>query len=31
MGKAIEQRGRHLGIVEDGGPFAETQIGGDDE
>ena len=31
LGQAIEQRGGHLGIAEDGGPFAECQIGGDDD
>ena len=31
MGEAIEQGGGHLGITEDGGPFAEAEIGGDDD
>ena len=31
MGKAIEKSGRHFGVSEDGGPFAEAQIGGDDD
>ena len=31
MGEAIEQRGGHLGIAEDGSPFAEAQIGRDDD
>ena len=31
MGKAIEQGGGHLGIAEHGGPFAEAQVGGDDD
>jgi hypothetical protein len=31
MGEAIEQRRRHLGIAEDGGPFAETEVDGDDD
>ena len=31
MRQAIEQRGGHLGVAEDGGPFAERQIGGDDD
>jgi hypothetical protein len=31
MGQAIEQRGRHLGVAEDAGPFAEGEIGGDDD
>ena len=30
MGEAIEQRRGHLGIAEDGGPFAEGEVGGDD-
>ena len=30
MGKAIEQRGGHLGIAEHAGPFAEAEVGGDD-
>src|ERR1700754_2820314 len=31
MGEAIEERGGHLGIAKDGGPFAEAKIGGDDD
>ena len=31
MGEVVEERGRHLGIAEDGGPFAEAQVGGDDD
>ena len=31
MGEAIEQRRRHLGITEDGRPFAEAEVGGDDD
>ena len=31
VGQAIEQRGRHLGIAEDARPFAEGEIGGDDD
>src|SRR3546814_3028110 len=31
MGDAIEQRGGHLGIAEHGGPFAEREVGGDDD
>ena len=31
MGEAIEEGCRHLGIAEDGGPFAEAQVGGDDD
>ena len=31
MGEPIEQRRRHLGIAEDGGPFAEAEVGGDDD
>jgi hypothetical protein len=30
MGEAVEERGGHLGIAEDGRPFAEGEIGGDD-
>jgi hypothetical protein len=30
MGQAVEECGRHLGIAEDGGPFAEAQFRGDD-
>src|SRR3974377_2596953 len=31
MGEAVEQRGRHLGIAEHARPFAEGEIGGDDD
>src|SRR5271166_2257739 len=31
MGEAIEQRGRHLWITEHARPFAEGEIGGDDD
>src|SRR5689334_24205736 len=31
MGEAIEERGCHLGIAEDGGPFAEGEVGGDND
>jgi hypothetical protein len=31
VGEAIEERGGHLGVAEDGGPFAEAQVGGDDD
>ena len=31
MGQPIEQRGRHLGVAEDARPFAEAEIGGDDD
>ena len=31
MGEAIEERGGHLGVAEDGRPFAEAEIGGDDD
>lgn len=31
MREPIEERGGHLGIAEYGGPFAETQVGGDDD
>ena len=30
MGKPIEKRGGHLGVAEHAGPFAEAQVGGDD-
>lgn len=29
--QAIEESGGHFGVAEDGGPFAEAQIGGDDD
>ena len=31
MGEAIEQGRGHLGIAEDGRPFAEVEVGGDDD
>ncbi|MNL58589.1 hypothetical protein D3C87_1822370 [compost metagenome] len=31
MREAVEQRGGHLGVTEDAGPFAEAQVGGDDD
>src|SRR3546814_4442115 len=31
MGEPIEQRGRHLGVAEHGRPFAEREVGGDDD
>ena len=31
VGETVEQRGRHRGIAEDDRPFAEDEIGGDDE
>ena len=31
MGKPVEQRRGHLGVTEDAGPFAEAEIGGDDD
>jgi len=31
VGEAVEERGRHLGVAEDGGPFAEAQVCGDDD
>lgn len=31
MGQAIEQSCRHLGVAEDRGPFAEAEVGGDDD
>src|SRR6266566_7155773 len=31
VGQAVEQRGRHLGVAEHTGPFAEGEIGGDED
>jgi hypothetical protein len=31
MCQAVEQSSCHLGIAEDGGPFAEAEVGGDDD
>ena len=31
MGEPIEERGGHLGVAEDAGPFAESEIRGDDD
>jgi len=31
MREPIEQRGRHLGVAEDGRPFSEGEVGGDDD
>ena len=31
MGETIEERGRHLRITEDARPFAEGEVGGDDD
>jgi hypothetical protein len=31
VGEAVEQGGGHLGIAEDRGPFAEAEVGGDDD
>jgi hypothetical protein len=31
MGQPIEQRGCHLGVAKDGGPFTEAEVGGDDD
>ncbi len=31
VGEPVEQRGGHLGVAEDGRPFAEGEIGGDDD
>ena len=31
VGEAIEQRRGHLGVAEDGRPFAEGEVGGDDD
>jgi hypothetical protein len=30
VGQAIVQRGRHIGLAEDAGPFTESQVGADD-
>ena len=31
VGETVEERGRHLGVAEDGGPFAEAQVRGNDD
>jgi hypothetical protein len=31
VGEAVEERGGHLRIAEDGRPFAEGEVGGDDD
>ena len=31
VSQTVEQRGRHLGVAEHAGPFAEGEIGGDDD
>jgi hypothetical protein len=31
VGQAVEQRGGHLGIAEHAGPFAESEVGGDND
>ena len=31
MGKPVEKCGGHLGVAEDAGPFAECEVGGDDD
>ena len=31
VGQAVEQRGGHLGVVEDPGPFTEGEVGGDNQ
>ncbi len=31
VSEPVEQRGCHLGITEDGGPFTEAQVRGDDD
>lgn len=31
VGETVEERGRHFGITEDCGPFAEAQVRGDDD
>ena len=30
VGEPVEERGGHLGVAEDAGPFSEGEIGGDD-
>ena len=31
VGEPVEKCGGHLGVAEDGGPFAEGEVGGDDD
>jgi len=31
VGEPVEQRRGHLGVAEDGGPFGEAEVGGDDQ
>ena len=31
MGEAVEKCRRHLGVAEDGGPFGEAEVCGDDD
>ena len=31
VGKSIQQGGGHLGVAEHVGPFAEAEVGGDDD
>lgn len=31
VGEPVEQSGGHLGAAEDGGPFPESEVGGDDD
>jgi len=31
MGEPVRQRRGHLGVAEDGGPFAESEVDGDDD
>ena len=31
MGQPVEQSGCHFSVAEDGGPFAEAEVGGDDD
>ncbi len=31
MGEPIQQRSRHLGVAKHAGPFAEAEVGGDDD
>ena len=31
VGQAVEQRGCHFSVAEDGSPFAKAEVGGDDD
>ena len=31
VGESVEKRGGHLGVAEDARPFAEGEVGGDDD